>query len=103
MHTRDSHKKYHTLSFQSSGQEFRAIEFPKRARGILESCYITFDDHKLVLKIGGNNERRGNLQRVQKTTEILKFSGYDANFKKYQGFKVTKHKAFYKLLQMWII
>ena len=72
---------YSTLSFQAKTHEFREIEFPKKSREILGSCYITFDDDNLVMKIGGEDIRRKTFGRgIQSKVEVLKFSSFDAKF-----------------------
>ena len=72
MQTRKS-KTYFTLAFQASGQEFIEVEFPKKTRDILGSCHVSFNDEKLVVKIGGYKAKYG--QKAEKITEIMKFSG----------------------------
>ena len=72
---------YSTLSFQAKTYEFREIEFPKKAREILGSCYVTFDENNMVIKIGGQNVRRKVYGKgIQSKVEVLKFSSYDAKF-----------------------
>ena len=72
---------YSTLSFQAKTYEFREIEFPKKAREIIGSCYVTFDDDDLVIKIGGEDIRRKVFGKgIQSKVEVLKFSSYDAKF-----------------------
>ena len=72
---------YSTLSFQAKTHEFSEIEFPKRSREILGSCYVTFDVENLVIKIGGEHVRRRNYGKgIQSRVEVLKFSSYDAKF-----------------------
>ena len=71
---------YSTLSFQAKTHEFSEIEFPKRSREILGSCYVTFDDEDLVLKIGGEHVRRSYGKGIQSKVEVLKFSSYEAKF-----------------------
>ena len=78
MQTRKS-KNYFTLAFQASGQEFIEVEFPKKTKDILGSCHVNFNDEKLVVKIGGYNTAKYG-QKVEKITEILKFSGKDMSF-----------------------
>ena len=71
---------YSTLSFQTKTHEFNEIEFPKRSREILGSCYVTFDDENLVIKIGGEHVRRSYGKGIQSKVEVLKFSSYEAKF-----------------------
>ena len=71
---------YSTLSFQAKTHEFSEIEFPKRSREILGSCYVTFDDENLVIKIGGEHVRRSYGKGIQSKVEVLKFSSYEAKF-----------------------
>ena len=71
---------YSTLSFQAKTYEFREVEFPKKSREILGSCYITFDDENLVIKIGGDYIRRRNGLGIQSKVDVLKFSSFDAKF-----------------------
>ena len=71
---------YSTLSFQAKTYEFREIEFPKKAREILGSCYVTFNDD-LVIKIGGEDIRRKTFGKgIQSKVDVLKFSSFDAKF-----------------------
>ena len=70
---------YSTLSFQAKTHKFREIDFPKKSREILGSCYITFDSENLVIKIGGEDVRRKIFGRgVTSRVELLQFSSYDA-------------------------
>ena len=71
---------FSTLSFQAKTYEFREIEFPKKSREVLGSCYVTFDDKNLVIKIGGEHIRRRNGNGIQSKVEVLKFSSFDAKF-----------------------
>ena len=72
---------YSTLSFQAKTYEFREIEFPKKSREILGSCYVTFDENDMVIKIGGQNIRRKVYGKgIQSKVEVLKFSSFDAKF-----------------------
>ena len=71
---------YSTLSFQAKTHEFSEIEFPKRSREILGSCYVAFNDENFVIKIGGEYIRKRNGKGIQTKVEVLKFSTFDAKF-----------------------
>ena len=72
---------FSTLSFQAKTYEYREIEFPKKSREILGSCYVTFNDENLVIKIGGEDIRRKAFGKgIQSKVDVLKFSSFDAKF-----------------------
>ena len=47
-------------------------EYPEDTRNILGSCHVSFDNERLVIKIGGYKDKYR--QKAEKTTEVLKFS-----------------------------